>query len=82
MNLFSIDLTPGEISLLRQSMDLITISGKDAKFVANLQTKLESELEQINNMLAKDAAKKKQDLESLVEFEQKKTAKAQDTKPE
>lgn len=80
MNLFSIDLTPGEISLLRQSMDLITISGKDAKFVANLQTKLESELEQINNMLAKDAAKKKQELESLVDFEQKKTAKATEPK--
>ena len=43
MNLFSIDLTHGEIHLLRQSLDLISISGKDAKFVANLQVKLEQE---------------------------------------
>jgi len=47
MNLFSIDLMHGEIQLLRQSLDLISISGKDAKFVANLQVKLEQELAQI-----------------------------------
>jgi len=82
MNIFSIDLSPGEISLLRQSLDLITITGKDAKFVASLQIKLESELEQINSILANESAKKKQELELIAANEQKKTAKAQATKPE
>lgn len=41
MDLINIDLTPGEVSLLRQSLDIISISGKDAKFVAALQIKLE-----------------------------------------
>lgn len=30
-----------ELQLMRQSLDVITIVGKDAKTVANLQTKLE-----------------------------------------
>lgn len=41
MDLINIDLTPGEMSLLRQALDFISISGKDAKFVAALQIKLE-----------------------------------------
>ena len=58
MNIFSIDLTPGEIQCLRQSLDTITISGKDAKFVANLQVKLEQEFNQIQEMLKQEEAKK------------------------
>ncbi len=34
-----------EIQLLRQSLDIITISGKDAKTVANLQSKLEEAIQ-------------------------------------
>jgi hypothetical protein len=45
--MFSIDLTPQEISVLRQSLDTITLSGKDAKFIASLQIKLEQELGEI-----------------------------------
>jgi len=82
MNIFAIDLTPGEISLLRQSLDLITITGKDAKFVASLQIKLESELEQINAMMSKDSQKKKQELDELVAHEARKTAKASAPKSE
>ena len=44
MNIFSIDLTVNEIQLLRQSLDIISIKGTDAKFLANLQIKLENEL--------------------------------------
>ena len=44
MEIYSIDVTPQEIAFLRQSLDLITISGKDAKFIANLQVKLENEM--------------------------------------
>jgi hypothetical protein len=47
MDLFAIDLTPQEISILRQSLDVITITGKDAKTIASLQVKLESEIVEI-----------------------------------
>lgn len=50
MDLFSIDLTAADISLLRNSLDVITISGKDAKIIANLQYKLEHELASIQQM--------------------------------
>jgi len=36
-----IDLSLREWSLLRQSLDIITIQGKDARMVAELQTKLD-----------------------------------------
>lgn len=54
MDIISMDFTPGEVSLIRQSLDIITISGKDAKFVAQLQSKLEEalippQLEKVNN---------------------------------
>ena len=49
--MFSINLTPQEISVLRQSLDTITLSGKDAKFIASLQIKLEQELGEIQKQL-------------------------------
>ena len=47
MELYSIDVTPQEIAFLRQSLDVVSISGKDAKFIAGLQTKLENEMMEI-----------------------------------
>jgi|APGre2960657404_1045060.scaffolds.fasta_scaffold277939_1 hypothetical protein len=35
-----------ELQLMRQSLDVITIVGKDAKTVANLQTKLEQVIQE------------------------------------
>lgn len=49
--MFSINLTPQEISVLRQSLDTITLSGKDAKFIASLQIKLEQELGEIQKQV-------------------------------
>lgn len=49
--MFSIELTPQEISVLRQSLDTITLSGKDAKFIATLQIKLEQELGEIQKQI-------------------------------
>jgi len=49
--MFSINLTPQEISVLRQSLDTITLSGKDAKFIASLQIKLEQELGEIQKQI-------------------------------
>jgi hypothetical protein len=50
MNLFSIDnLSIEEVSALRQSLNVIDIKGSSAQFIANLQVKLDHELEEIQN---------------------------------
>jgi len=50
MDLFSIDLTINEINFIRQCLELPSISGKDAKFLANLQSKIEQELAKIQQI--------------------------------
>ncbi len=75
MNIFSIDLTVNEIQLLRQSLDIISIKGTDAKFLANLQSKLENELIQIQEILKQEEVKKQQDLQYIIEKEEKKSKK-------
>jgi hypothetical protein len=57
MDIFSIELTLPEIQTLRQSLDVITIAGKDARFLASLQIKLENELQQITNMMTEAQTK-------------------------
>ena len=79
MNIFSIDLTVNEIQLLRQSLDIISIKGTDAKFLANLQSKLENELIQIQEILKQEESKKQQDLQHIIEKEEKKSKKQQST---
>lgn len=76
MELFSIDLTIAEVQLTRQALDVISIAGKDAKLVANLQYKLESELQQIQNQLQAAERDKQLQLQKAVEAEAKKAAKA------
>ena len=39
--------TAQDLSILRQSLDIITITGKDAKYIASLQIKIEQELDNI-----------------------------------
>ena len=58
MDLFSVDFTPNELSILRQSLDVITITGKDAKTIASLQVKLEHEITQIAEALSSKTTKK------------------------
>jgi hypothetical protein len=62
MNIFSIDLDPNEIQFLRQALDIVSIKGTDAKFVANLQIKLETELIQIQEIIKQEEAKKQAEL--------------------
>ena len=71
MDIFSIDLTVPEIQTIRQSLDLITIAGKDARFLANLQTKLEHELTQISQMLSAEQTKKQEDLQKAIATDKK-----------
>lgn len=72
MDLFSIDLTQTELQVLRQSLEIITITGKDAKFIASLQMKLESELQQIAEMLLAAERQKQQELQDLLKAEESK----------
>lgn len=76
MELFAIDLTIAEIQLTRQALDVISIAGKDAKVVANLQYKLEGELQQIQNQLQAAERDKQIQLQKAVEAEAKRAAKA------
>lgn len=75
MDIFSIDVTLNEISVMRQALDLVTVSGKDAKFIAGLQTKLENEYAQIQGFKAKEEEKKQRELKAVLEAEANKSAK-------
>jgi len=60
MNVFSIEnLQLEEIKLMRQSLNVIQITGASAQFVANLQNKLDYEISQIETMLIEDSKKSK-----------------------
>ena len=73
MNIFSIDLTHPEINFIRQALETVNIQGKDAKFCASLQIKLEQELEEITRMIKADEEAKMLGLQQIVEPEQSKT---------
>jgi hypothetical protein len=73
MNIFSIDLTHPEINFIRQSLETVNIQGKDAKFCANLQLKLEHELEEITRMIKEEEQNKMLGLQQIVESDQPKT---------
>lgn len=76
MNIFSVDFTLGELQVIRQSLDVITITGKDAKVIANLQLKLENEMAQIQQMQQEAELQKQKDLLKAIESDKKKLAKA------
>lgn len=75
MNLFSIDLSPNEVAVLRQSLDVITIPGKDAVFIATLQQKLDHELNEIGKALNAQEQQKQVELDAFIKAEAKKAAK-------
>jgi hypothetical protein len=73
MNLFTIEnLSLDEIAVLRQALNVIDIKGASAQFIANLQMKLDNELNQIKEMIAQEERKKQAGLARL-----EKAAKAQ-----
>lgn len=71
MDIFSVDFSIPEIQTLRQALDVINVSGKDAKFLASLQIKLETELHQISEYLNSEQIKKQQDLQTAVNSDKK-----------
>jgi hypothetical protein len=75
MNFFTVDFTLNELIFLRQSLDLVSVQGKDAKFVASLQMKIENEVGQIQQMLQEEEERKQNDLQNLLEETSSKTSK-------
>jgi hypothetical protein len=71
MNIFSINLTVNEITFLRQALEPISIQGRDAKFVASLQLKLEQELNEIQNMIQEAETQKAESLQEAIKEDQK-----------
>ena len=69
MDIFSIDLTQNEITFIRQCLELPSISGRDAKFLASLQTKIENELAQIEQMKQSENQKKTEELQKIISKE-------------
>jgi predicted nucleotidyltransferase len=74
MDIFSIDLTHNEIVFIRQTLELPSISGRDAKFLASLQIKIENELVEIERIKAEEEQKKARDLQQLIEADQSKSS--------
>lgn len=74
LDIFSIDLTQNEIIFIRQALDVVSVSGKDAKFLANLQVKIEQELLQIDGLKLKEEQKKQAELQQIIQHEQTKAA--------
>ena len=60
--------TPQEWTVIRQGLDLVTISGKNAKDLASLQVKVENDIK-------KSEAKKQKDLEKIMKAEAEKAKK-------
>ena len=75
MDLFAVDFGFNELQFLRQSLDLVTIKGTDAKFLASLQIKIETELAEIQRMLTQQDVEKQAALQEIVEREEKKAKK-------
>jgi len=60
--------TPEEWTVIRQGLDLVTITGKNAKNLAALQVKVEKDIQ-------KSAVKKEKDLEKIMKAETEKAKK-------
>jgi hypothetical protein len=71
MDLFEINLTFNELTFLRSALDPISIQGRDARFVASLQIKLEHEIEEVKRMLQEAETQKMEDLQEVIKEDQK-----------
>ena len=74
MNLFAVDFSHAELNFLRQAIETVPIQGRDAKFCASIQIKLEQELEEITQMLKAEEEAKILSLQQIVQHEEEKTS--------
>jgi len=75
MNLFSVDFTHSELNFIRQSLETVPIQGRDAKFCASIQIKIEHELEEITRMIKAEEQNKLLGLQEIINQEENKTSK-------
>ena len=64
---YEIGFSPEEIAIMRQSLDIIQISGKSARVIAGLQDKLDEAIMNIQFTIEAEEAKKQEELQKLVE---------------
>ena len=69
--IYSIHITLAELAFIRQSLELITINGKDAHFLSNLQTRIENEIIQIQKI---EQEQKNKELEKSISIDAQKVA--------
>jgi hypothetical protein len=74
MNIFSVDFSHAELNFIRQALETIPIQGRDAKFCASIQIKLEQELEQITQMIKAEEEQKIFGLQNIIQSEEQKTS--------
>lgn len=73
MNIFSVDFSHAELNFLRQALETVPIQGRDAKFCASIQIKLEQELEEITQMIKAEEESRILGLQQIVQHEETKT---------
>ena len=73
MNIFSVDFSHAELNFLRQALETIPIQGKDAKFCAHIQVKLEHELEEIVRIIKSEEENKNITLQQILKTEEVKS---------
>jgi hypothetical protein len=73
MNVFSVDFTHSELNFIRQALETVPIQGRDAKFCASIQLKLEHELEEITRMIKAEEESKMMDLQQIIQHGEIKT---------
>jgi hypothetical protein len=74
MNIFSVDFSHAELNFIRQALETIPIQGRDAKFCASIQIKLEQELEEITQMLKAEEEAKMLGLQQIIQHEEEKAS--------
>ena len=75
MNLFSVDFSHAELNFIRQALETVQLQGRDAKFCASIQLKLESELEQIIQMIKAEEQSRTLGLQQMIQTEELKESK-------
>lgn len=73
MYIISMDFQPGELNFIRQALDLVTVKGVDAKFLASLQIKIETELAEIQKTIEQEELAKQEGLKKIMATETSKS---------
>lgn len=75
MFIVTMDFTPNELTFVRQALDLVSIKGTDAKFLAGLQTKIEEELINLQKMAEEEEKRKVEVQQQIIATEAAKSSK-------